>query len=199
MATHQRVHPLGIKEIQHIWGDFVPSATNEIDVSGKAGPPPVWTLPFSFEYNVRTPLHFLESMDIDIFQTLADFDLWVVNTLFAKTRGTASAKENPRDGRTDVAAVHPFWSLANHDCNPNIRWKWGDRMVLQARRERVAGGGPGGMRRGEEILSHYCDINLPAKERRERARRSLGGWCMCTRCRGEDAAGAGDVDEMMED
>jgi hypothetical protein len=35
-------------------------------------------------------------------------------------------------------------------------------------------------------LSHYCDIDLKVQERREWAKGSLGGWCMCNRCRREE-------------
>lgn len=187
MATHQEIHPLEVCQIKYIWGDFVPSKSNEIDLSPNAGPPPDWTLPFSFAYNIETPLHILEKMDIDIYATIAEHDVWVFNTLYSKFRGTASARKNPRDGRPDMAAVHPFWCLANHDCDPNVTWEWGGRMVLSAVDKRV-NGDPGGIRKGEEILNHYCDVRLPVQDRREWARGSLGGWCMCTRCRTEAVA-----------
>ncbi|KAI1502772.1 Wd tetratricopeptide repeat domain-containing protein [Biscogniauxia marginata] len=185
MSAHQEIHPLDVSQIKYIWGDFVSSKSNEINLSPKAGPPPDWTLPFSFTYNIETPLHILEKMDIDIYASIAHYDVWVFNTLYSKFRGTASARKNPRDGRPDVAAVHPFWCLANHDCNPNVAWEWGGRMVLKAREKRVVGGAPGGIKRGEEILNHYCDVDLPVQQRREWACGSLGGWCMCKRCRDE--------------
>ena len=187
MAAHQEIHPLEVKEIKYIWGDFVPTSLNDIDGSVTAEPPPEWTLPFSFKYNVEIPLHILEKMDVDIYATIEQHDLWVFNTAYAKFRGTASARKNPRDGRPDVAAVHPFWCLANHDCDPNVTWEWGGRMVLWARENRVLGGRPGGIKAGEEILNHYCDVDLPVQQRREWAQGSLGGWCMCQRCRDEAA------------
>lgn len=192
LAAHQEINPLDVREVKFIWGDFVPSRTNDINPSPNAGPPPEWTLPFSFKYNIETPLHVLEKMDIDIYATVADYDLWILNTLYAKFRGTASARKNPRDGRPDVAAVHPYWCLANHDCDPNVTWEWGGRMVLSARKERI-GGNKGGIKKGEEILNHYCDIDLPVQQRREWARGSLGGWCMCKRCRDEAAANSTDT------
>jgi hypothetical protein len=185
MAAHQEIHPLDVSQIKYIWGDFVSTKANEIDLSPNAGPPPEWTLPFSFTFNIETPLHILEKMDIDIYTTLAHHDLWVLNTLYSKFRGTASARKNPRDGRPDVAAVHPFWCFANHDCDPNVTWEWGGRMVLTAKETRVMGDKPAGIKKGEEILNHYCDINLPVQDRREWALGSLGGWCMCSRCRKE--------------
>ena len=192
MSAHQEKHPLDIKEVKYIYGDFISSRTNDINLSPNAGPPPEWTLPFSFSLNIKTPLHILEKMDIDIYAAIAKYDIWVFNTLYAKFRGTASARKNPRDGRPDVAAVHPFWCLANHDCDPNVTWEWGGRMVLWARDVRVVNEapGPGGISPGDEILNHYCDINLPVNERREWAKGSLGGWCMCNRCRNESLAAA---------
>lgn len=198
IAEHQGIHPLNAEQIKYIWGDFVPSRSNDIDLSPNAGPPPEWTLPFSFRYNIEIPLHILEKMDVDIYATLDKHDLWVFNTAYAKFRGTASSRQNPRDGRPDVAAVHPFWCLANHDCNPNVTWEWGGRMQMWARETRVVGGGPGGIRAGEEIFNHYCDVNLPVQERREWAAGALGGWCMCRRCREESGVNARTDIEMND-
>jgi hypothetical protein len=186
MAATQEVHPLELVEVKYIWGDFLPSSANAVPLSPNAPPPPVWTLPFSFQYNISGPLHVLEKMDIDIFASLADYDLWIFNTLYSKFRGTASARVNKRNGHPEVAAVHPLWCLANHDCNPNVQWEWGGRMKLWCREKRI-GGLPGGIQAGEEILSHYCDIDLKVQDRREWAQGSLGGWCMCERCRTEAA------------
>lgn len=196
LSVHQGVHPLELKNVKYIWGDFVSTQTNAISISPNAGPPPDWTLPFSFKYNVETPLHILEKMDIDIYQTLPRHDLWVLNTCYAKFRGTASARQNPRNGRPELAAVHPFWCLANHDCDPNVTWEWGGRMSLRARERRVVGNQPGGIKAGEEVLNHYCDIDLPVQARRKWAQGSLGGICMCKRCRDEIATSRPDGPTM---
>lgn len=190
MAAHQDRHPLDIDHVKYIWGDFIPSRANDIDLSPNAGPPPEWTLPFSFRYSIEIPLHILEKMDVDVYATLARHDVWVFNTAYAKFRGTASSRQNPRDGRPDVAAVHPYWCLANHDCDPNVSWEWGGRMQMWAREKRVVGDAPGGIKAGEEILNHYCDVDLPVQKRREWAAGALGGWCMCKRCREESGMGA---------
>ena len=186
MAETQECHPLDLKEVKYIWGDFLPSAANAVPLSLNAPPPPIWTLPFSFASNISGPLHILEKMDVDIFASLGEYDLWIFNTLYSKFRGTASARVNRRDGRPEVAAVHPLWCLANHDCDPNVQWEWGGHMRLWCREKRV-GGTPGGIKAGEEMLNHYCDIDLKVQERREWAKGSLGGWCMCERCRWEAA------------
>ncbi|KAL2271745.1 hypothetical protein VTJ83DRAFT_1116 [Remersonia thermophila] len=176
MAAHQEVHPLEVKEIKYIWGDFLPSPVARADP----------TLPFTFTHTLQLPLHILERMDVDVYATLARHDQWVLNTCLAKFRGTASARKNPRDGRPDLAAVHPLWCLANHDCDPNVTWRWeGGRMVLKARETRVVSGEAGGLRAGDEVLNHYCDVDLPVRLRREWASGSLGGLCMCARCQRE--------------
>lgn len=184
MSETQEVHPLDLKEVKYIWGDFLPSSVNAVPLSPASEPPPIWTLPFSFSGNISGPLHLLEKMDIDVFASIDQYDLWIFNTLYAKFRGTASARVNPRNGHPEVAAVHPLWCLANHDCDPNVSWEWGARMKFWARKSRI-GGKEGGIKKGEEILNHYTDIDLKVKERREWAMGSLGGFCMCDRCKRE--------------
>lgn len=219
MAAHQDLHPLDVREIKYIWGDFVwnppppPLLDQDDDGDDDDGKsmgltsrtrPGGCTLPFSFKFNVEAPLHVLERMDVDIYATLARHDVWVLNTCYAKFRGTASARKSTRDGRPDVAAVHPFWCLANHDCDPNVTWEWGGKMRLKAREQRVAwvvtgqgdqgnpvaGRRPAGIKAGEEVLNHYCDVDMPVQQRREWAKGSLGGWCMCQRCQTEAGAEA---------
>ncbi|KAF9874089.1 WD and tetratricopeptide repeat protein [Colletotrichum karsti] len=187
LAEHQGVHPLDLPQVKYIWGDFVPSHFNNIDISPRPTPPPDWTLRFSFKYNVEQPLHILDKMDVDIYAELARYDLWVFNTLYSKFRGTASSHKNPRTGRPEVAAVHPFWCIANHDCNPNVTWDWGGRVKLRAIEEKIMGDKPG-VAAGEEILNHYIDIRLPVKDRRGWMMGCLGGACMCSRCQTEAAA-----------
>ncbi|KAL8423492.1 hypothetical protein RB596_003631 [Gaeumannomyces avenae] len=220
MAAHQDLHPLDVREIKYIWGDFAsnPPALRDRE-DGDDGDDdgsrdlsfytrPSCTLPFSFKFNVEAPLHVLERMDVDVYATLARHDVWVLNTCYAKFRGTASARKSTRDGRPDVAAVHPFWCLANHDCDPNVTWEWGGKMCLKAREQRVAwvkgqsdgddkdvrgaaatvSRQPAGIKAGEEVLNHYCDVDMPVQQRREWAGGSLGGWCMCQRCQIEATA-----------
>ncbi|CAK7263848.1 hypothetical protein SEPCBS119000_000708 [Sporothrix epigloea] len=215
MSDSKPCHPLDAKQVKYLWGDFVPVATNNQNTIGPgvsasspdvaamaaAGgiPPAAWSLPFNFQDNIARPLHIMDEMALGIFEDLDKLDVWVINTLYAKFRGTASARKSRQDGRPDVAAVHPLWCLANHDCDPNVTWEWGGRMVLSAKAERVqlaedkAAGitRPGGIAAGEEILNHYCDIDLPVQLRREWASGSLGGICMCQRCQNESAAEQG--------
>lgn len=203
LSENQEVYPLNIHEVKYIWGDFEPTPDPDYQVYTNIDSPDSCTvprtLPFSFEHNIRLPFHMLEKMDIDIFAS-PHFDVWIFNTLYAKFRGTASARLSGLGGRAirgpEVSAVHPMWCLANHSCDPNVTWQWGGSIKFWARSERVAWTGKGGQKKAfsqagikkdEEILNHYCDIDLPVKERREWARGALGGDCQCPRCKWEAA------------
>ena len=205
MAEIRECHPLWLKEVRYIWGDFhsVPVAQQFEPPSGHwaddassdawhAGFPR--TLPWSFEYNVRMPLQMMEKLDIDPFDE-AKYDLWVFNTLYAKFRGTASARLSGSGGSAakgpEVCAVHPMWCMANHSCDPNVSWEWGGEIKFWAREERAAWLGKdgakivkngAGIKKDEEVLNHYTEPELPVKDRREWARGALGGDCMCERC-----------------
>ncbi|KAI4245635.1 MAG: hypothetical protein L6R40_002436 [Gallowayella cf. fulva] len=179
LSETQSIHPLNLPETKYLWGDFTPPEQ-----------PHLRELPFTLEDNILAPLHLLTKMDVDIFASLATTDIWIISTLFAKFRGVASARMNPRTGMPEVCAVHPMWCLANHSCAPNVKWEWSGEIKFEARggedvvrwgvvgdRERK-----GGIRKGEEVLNHYCDVGSGVKERREWAIGALGGNCVCERC-----------------
>ena len=198
MSETLGIHPLDLKEVKFIWGDYHGRDLVEYWKCNSAGLPldPFGglprTLPFSFNANILRPLHQLEKMDVNIFEQSHKYDFWIFNTLYAKFRGTASARQGP-DGRPDVGAVHPLWCLANHSCDPNVRWEWQGRMRFWARQTLVEWEGrpateAPGIRKGQEIMGHYCDVELPVKERREWAIGALGGNCMCRRCLWEEKA-----------
>ncbi|KAL4915736.1 hypothetical protein BDW62DRAFT_203330 [Aspergillus aurantiobrunneus] len=209
MAATQDVHPLELPEVKYIWGDFVPEdkESEATSTSARAG---TGTLPFSFHLSILQPMRLIEEMQLDPYATLNRYDTWVFNTLYAKFRGTASGRLSTWDGGPETCAVHPLWCLANHSCDPNVRWEWGgeiafvvrggEERVVWKRRNGVDGGGEEvkgkdgmweGVRRDEEILNHYCDVGLNVKERREWAAGALGGACLCRRCVWE--AGEGDA------
>ena len=191
MSETQNVHPLELPQIKYLWGDFIPSAT------GSAR-----TLPFSFENNIQAPLHLLSSLSLDLFapSTLTRYDTWVINTLLAKFRGVANAKMNERTGIPEVAGVHWLWSMANHSCAPNVRWEWekggmgfvargGEEVVRWGEQKEdgdAVGWWKGGIEAGDEVMNHYCDVELPVKARREWAVGALGGVCVCDRCKWEE-------------
>jgi hypothetical protein len=208
LAEVQELHPLELKEVRFIWGDYHGLKLDRAWSVGAAGqlPDPFGgvpqSLPFSFKDNISTPLNVLERMDINIFEQSHRYDTWVFNTLYAKFRGmltisdyscsilmplgTASARQG-LDGRPEVSAVHPMWCLGNHSCDPNVEWDWQGSIKFWTREKLVdwKGRDPAvkpGIRKGEELMSHYCDVSLPVRERREWAVGALGGNCMCPRC-----------------
>ncbi|MCJ1409122.1 hypothetical protein MMC19_003200 [Ptychographa xylographoides] len=203
LSETQDLHPLELKETKYIWGDFIPPSSNYLHVSTASNFTIAKHLPFSFNCNILSPLHILEKMDIDIYATLDRYDFWVFNTLYAKFRGTASARISKSDGRPEVCAVHPMWSLANHSCAPNVHWEWGGEIKFSARAgDQVIKWGmeidneknerwKGGIRAGAEILNHYCDPELGVRGRREWAAGALGGMCVCERCIWEDRRESG--------
>lgn len=184
MAETQDVHPLDLPQVKYLWGDFTPP-----------GSPTVRALPFSFENNIAQPLHLLSKLDKDPFtpETFERYDTWVVNTLLAKFRGVANAKMNERTGMPEVAGVHWLWCLSNHSCAPNVRWAWdkgGMGLVTRGSDDAVRWGvdkdvaetWKGGIEKGDEVLTHYCDVEMGVKQRREWAVGPLGGVCVCERC-----------------
>lgn len=189
MAETQNVHPLDLPETKYLWGDFKSPPSDAFACAS------VRRLPFTFHNNISGPLHMLERMDVNIFTSHLS-ETWVINTLYAKFRGTASARFSNSASRfqgPEVAAVHPLWCLANHSCAPNVKWDWAGNIKFEARGgEDVVHWGPNretcreGIKEGEEILSHYCDVDLPVKDRREWAMGALGGHCVCKRCKWED-------------
>lgn len=192
LAEVQDLHPLELPEVRFIWGDYHALDVNrewKVDSQGQLADPfgsIPQTLPFSFKNNVLTSLNILEKMDVNIFEQSHRYDTWIFNTLYAKFRGTASARQG-RDGRPEVSAVHPMWCLGNHSCDPNVAWEWQGSMRFWTREKLVEWKGRNpdvkpGLQKGEELMGHYCDVSLPVKERREWAVGALGGDCMCPRC-----------------
>ncbi|KAI9798071.1 MAG: hypothetical protein M1833_004968 [Piccolia ochrophora] len=182
-----KVHPLRIPQLQYITGDFQTPADSTAHQS----------LPFNFALSIANPLHLLTTtLRLNPYTSLATTDFWILQTISAKLRSTASARVDPVDGKPEAAAVHPLWCLANHDCAPNVRWEWaGGEMAFWARDEDPVKleGQPGVkaavIQPGDEIRGHYCDVSLPVRERREWMMGCLGGVCMCERCRREEASG----------
>lgn len=195
MAATQNIHPLELPEIKYIWGDFHDLdelVTFADEQTGDLLPlPKSATLPFSFHLNILQPMRILEKMGIDPFVNVQFYDTWVLNTMYAKFRGTASGRLSTWDGGPEVCAVHPLWCLANHSCDPNVKWEWGGEITFTARTDdekavwgdsKVMKQNTSGIKKGDEILNHYCDIGLNVKERREWAEGALGGICRCHRC-----------------
>lgn len=186
MSATQEKHALELPEVKYIWGDF-----HDYDLESPASSEEA-TLPFSFQLNVLQPERILDEMGLDPYVELHRFDTWVLNTLYARFRGTASGRLSTWDGGPELCAVHPLWCLANHSCDPNVTWEWSSEINFRARRDdetavwsregEVKDLRPGGIAKDQEILNHYCDIALPVVKRREWAAGALGGTCLCDRC-----------------
>lgn len=197
MSHSKNKHPLELQETKYLWAMFAREFPSERK--------PPRTLPFTFQHNIILPFRLLsilseEHPEMSPFspQGLNWYDTWVVETLYAKFRGVASARQSTWDGKPEVAAVHPLWSLANHSCAPNVEWGWGSDRAFHVREQPVLWGDHleeasrdawKGIKAGEEILSHYCDVDLSVKDRREYMLGSLGGECLCERCKWEAAKG----------
>lgn len=199
MAATQDVHALDLPEVKYIWGDFHEFDLNLDNSPSSPAKDYSTTLPFSFQLNILQPTRILEEMELNPYTTLPRHDTWILNTLYAKFRGTASGRLSTWDGGPELCAVHPLWCLANHSCDPNVCWEWGGEITFRARNDtetavwtrtgeegdgRIEMKEPkrGGIKRDEEILNHYCDIGLGVRERREWACGALGGNCRCERC-----------------
>ena len=193
MAEAQNIHPLELFETKFLCGEFT--------THGSAP-----SLPFSFTHNILLPFRFFTTLMLSddsitpySAKWLHRYDHWVIQTLYAKFRGVASARQSTWDAKPEVAAVHPLWCLANHSCAPNVSWTWGEgpEIVYKVREKPVwqrehgrrssRGGGSKdevyvGIKKDEEIMNHYVDVDLGVRERREYAMGPLGGVCRCERC-----------------
>jgi hypothetical protein len=192
MAETQDKHPLDLFEIKYLWGDFSPTPTIT-NLPVNSGPK---TLPYSVRHHVELPLQWFEILMKSregctpyTAAWLEKYDWWIIQTLFAKFRGVADAKQSTWTGKPEVAAVHPLWCLANHSCNPNVTWKPLGLRNLTVVQQRIWSepdkpSSPWqGIEAGEEIFNHYTDIReRDCRERRERLNAVLGGDCRCERC-----------------
>ncbi|KAL8950095.1 MAG: hypothetical protein Q9222_003840, partial [Ikaeria aurantiellina] len=106
LSETQNIHLLDLPETKYLWGDFdvTPPLSNSTDENDDIPRPAAAAarnnkaLPFTFEDSILAPIHLLTKMDIDIFASLPRTDTWVLQTLFAKFRGVASARMNERTG-----------------------------------------------------------------------------------------------------
>lgn len=103
LVTAERcvIHPLDLAHIKPLWGDFTSSNANEIDTSPSAGPPPKWTLPFCFRYNIQLPLDSLQESGTDIYEKLDISETWIFNTFYAKMMPPGSERQSMRDWHSD--------------------------------------------------------------------------------------------------
>ncbi|KAI5781908.1 hypothetical protein EDC01DRAFT_665325 [Geopyxis carbonaria] len=174
LALNRKAHPLNLEETRYLYG--VPPTP-----PGRSDSTIVWT----FEDNILRPIRMLEALPgVNIFTQLDMWEPWVINTLLTKFRKICSGRLAPGTGKTEAAAAHTLFSMVNHCCEPNVEWSCQGILYFRGRgkdegatRERKVA-----VRKGQELNSSYCDINLEYKERREWMMGCLGGVCVCERC-----------------
>ena len=220
MAETRKQSPLELDEVKWLWGDFNSLPNFECDKSGvsahtnqqgghKSGEDftPKHTLPYSIHHSLLLPFKFFTTLLLSVpncapysSHWLRRYDWWIIQTLYAKFRGVADAKESTWDGKAESAGVFGLWCLANHSCAPNVEWETrrdgnetGGERVFEVREEvwrppSKEGGKIGeqewqGIKKGDEIWNHYTDTREEDfRVRRGRLREVLGGDCMCERC-----------------
>ncbi|KAF8425965.1 hypothetical protein EV426DRAFT_641433 [Tirmania nivea] len=186
-------------------------------------------IPFDFHQNVIVPHMILDALQIEVLPfppqpegetnsplsrsptlSITHFDTPTSTLpLLNKFKGVASLTRH-LDTRTHppietlVSAIHPLYSLVNHDCDPNVYWQVNERgemcfRALDKGRKfwREGGrwlkdGGKGewewerGVEKGRQIRDSYVDPGLKVGERRRKIWGVLGGPCMCGRCEREE-------------
>ncbi|RPB23313.1 hypothetical protein L211DRAFT_868750 [Terfezia boudieri ATCC MYA-4762] len=180
-------------------------------------------IPFDFHQNVIVPHMILDAFQIEILPfpphpedktdetldrsptlSLTHFDTPTSTLpLLNKFKGVASLTRH-LDTRTHppvetlVSAIHPLYSLVNHDCDPNVYWQVNERGEMCFRaldKERKfwledgvggKGGWEGGVEKGRQIRDSYVDPGLGVRERRKKIWGVLGGSCRCGRCEREE-------------
>ena len=115
------------------------------------------------------------------------------------TRHTDTRTHPPIE--TAISAVHPLYSLVNHDCDPNVYWQVSEeghmcfralsvdlkswRKARDEGEKNYGGGWDKGVGKGEQLIDSYVDPGLGVRERRKLIWGVLGGPCMCQRCQRE--------------
>ena len=198
------------------------AAVDEDDEEGEDDP-----IPFDFHQSVIVPHMILDALQIEILPfppqpesendeslsrsptlSLTHFDTPTSTLpLLNKFKGVASLTRH-LDTRTHppietlVSAIHPLYSLVNHDCDPNVYWQVNERGELCFRaldQERkfwreggswledgVEGEWEGGVGEGRQVRDSYVDPGLGVRQRRMKIWGVLGGSCSCGRCEREE-------------
>eukprot|EP01133_Synstelium_polycarpum_P002928 gene2928-3368_t len=105
-----------------------------------------------------------------------------IEKLFARIKGKNVAIKPTRPLRLGVygVGVYPVHACMNHSCVPNVEISVSrqdgavrDYLVVRATKNIAA---------GQEILSHYCDVDLPTVERKDLLSGQYGFDCNCNKC-----------------
>ena len=209
MAETRAQNPLSMEEVRWLWGEFLPIPDFTGGQMSKESSKIKRTLPYSIHHSLLLPFEFLTTLLLSVpncapysSHWLRNYDWWILQTLFAKFRGVADAKQSTWDGKPESAGVFGLWSLANHSCGGNVEWESrrggngrGGERVFEVREEvwRPPGGKDDrsggeqqewqGIQKGQEIWNHYTDIREnDFRVRRGRLKAVLGGECECERC-----------------
>lgn len=150
--------------------------------------PQLGMAPWNYRENIVQPLAVLQQLGVDIFQD-PRYETWVLHSVW--NRITANRlRVNPTDGRR-VISVNPLFSLLNHSCEPNARWRQVDRndMASSYDGSTVIVETLKPIQEDEEICVDYHGVSqMKNKAARQRI---LSFWfrgkeCECTRCQREN-------------
>ncbi|TKA83390.1 hypothetical protein B0A55_01007 [Friedmanniomyces simplex] len=137
---------------------------------------------FSLEQDIAIPMDWLQHLGTDVFAN-ANYDTWVLFEM--RARGENNSWSDPLHN-----CVSPLFSLFNHSCEPNVRWRIErDCVTLTVSTQKE-------VKAGEQLLVVYDQYleDDPARERRKRMWRWLDGDCRCTRCVREEEEEVGEAE-----
>ncbi|CAK4034189.1 wd and tetratricopeptide repeat [Lecanosticta acicola] len=125
---------------------------------------------FSLDRDIAVPNEALQQFGIDIFANL-NWDTWTIFVLMARV-------ENNSWGDPHTAGVNPLFSMFNHSCEPNVKWRIPEdhrTMTMSTLRE---------VQKGEQLFVTYNGFmaDQPLPVRRKTFWRWLDGPCQCSRC-----------------
>ena len=212
MAETQNLHPLSLRETRYLWGEFNPPPTsspsppssphqNTLPFSFSTNIATPLHLLENLNIDIFAP-QTLARYDTWVINTLlAKFRAVASAKLNPRTGmpevcavhwrwalANHSCAPNVRWEWPATLGSRPDGSTEVEDCEE--REEGGGCIAFFARGgEDTVQWGPegrgkrlGGLKRGEEVMSHYCDVDLPVEARREWAAGPLGGVCVCERC-----------------
>ncbi|KAF2490139.1 hypothetical protein BU16DRAFT_597809 [Lophium mytilinum] len=157
---------------------------------------------FSFQQDIKDPLHLLEYLGIDIYGDLR-YDMDVLLTVYQRIRNNSFEWVD----RDRVEGVGPLFSFFNHSCEPNVSWRVensGEMAVGLPPQRSIIMRAERDIEEGEELfISYIClapewDGDVPVEERRKQLMMWMGGPCQCARCVRESEAAKGMRSRLTE-
>jgi hypothetical protein len=134
---------------------------------------------FTLRDHIVIPNQALQQFGIDIFNSNYS-DSYVLFVMMSRIDNNAWSDPN-------TSGVNGLFTLINHSCEPNARWKSQEShttLKVTARRD---------IGKGEQIFIEYDAFmnTSPLEKRRSRLRKWLNCPCQCTRCVREEAEASG--------